>query len=566
MKKIFVILIMCVARIATAQEISPLVPYKPGKANHSIIEMEQKLNDNPSIVKNWGAVIERAAWRDGWAHEVSPEFFQEQKYILFCLRKSFQVKKNFQKGDFATFGTKSDGTLVSTERDPYSGELFLELDPNDLETESFRLSQDYPPFVYASSVCMNGVDVYAKQVSTSDVSPTPRLNRNNDGYSQVAPSTGGERYAESEFRETEETGNTYITNNYFSDEGEINYEQDEYGEYQDSRLSFWFSLNISAGPIYVNPYSNYGYVGNQPGYYNGNYSQPYVCIGHQGNNGVPSISNVSYFNQTVNNIYNYNYNYNYNSTTIITNPPPVPPVVGYPLDPPTGDIAYTPIDPANRTHAGFAKNKGITPIKGIKQVPANQNDGLAGNSIPRPMKPAGTDSRPKTNSSTTASTNSEQSIPRPMKPGATVDSRPKTNLNQGTAVADSRPGSRPNPSTGSVKPEPQPSQKPPNQFTRPVAQQDQYQANQTPQSRPATKQNQTQTNGSTQSRPQENRSNYKQNPRGSNPQPTQQSRQSYGNSSPSGQTAYNTGQSNRGSAPSGGRGNSGGGNYGGQRR
>jgi len=528
---------MCVAKMATAQEISPLVPYKTGKANHSIIEMEQKLRDNPSIVKNWGSVIERAAWRDGWAHEVSPEFFQEKKYILFCLRKSYQVKKNFKKGDFATFGTKSDGELASTERDPYSGELFLELDPNDLETESFRLSQDYPPFVYASSVCMNGVDVYARQVS-SDVSPTPRLNRNNDGYTQASPSEGNVRYAEPEFRQTEpSTGNTYITNNYFPDEGEINYEQDEYGEYQDSRLSFWFALNISAGPIYVNPYSNYAYVGNQPGCNNGNYSQPYVCIGHQGNNGVPSISNVSYFNQTVNNIYNYNYNYNYNSTTIVTNPPPVPPVVGNPIDPSTGDVAYDPIEPSNRTHAGFAKNKGIAPIKGIKQVPANQNDGLASNSIPRPMKP-----------------------------GATVDSRPKTNLDQGTSVAGARPGSRPNPSAGSVKPESRPSQKSPNYFMR-DPRQDQPQASQTPQSRPTTKQNQTQTNGYSQSRPQE-RSNYNQNPRGSNPQQARtsqpSSRPSYGNSSPARQTAYNA--PSRGSAPSGGRGNSGGGNSGGRSR
>ncbi len=505
MKKMIFVILMCVAKFATAQEVSPLVPYKPGKANHSIIEMEQKLKGNSSIVKNWGAVIERAAWRDGWAHEVSPEFFQE-KYIVFCLRKSFQVKKNFQKGDFATFGTKSDGELVSTERDPYTGELFLELDPNDLETETFSLSKDYPPFVYASSVCMNGVDVYAKQVNSASVSPTPRLNRNNDGYAQVPPSAGAQKYAEPEFAEAEKTsGNTYITNNYFSDEGEINYEQDEYGEYQDSRLSFWFSLNISAGPIYVNPYSNYGYVGNQPGYYNGNYSQPYVCIGNQGYNGVPSISNVSYFNQTVNNIYNYNYNYNYNSTTIITNPPPVSPVTGNPIHPPNGGIAYTPIDPLNRTHAGFAKNKGIAPVRGIKETPTVQTRGFANNS----------------------------------------DSRPKTNSNPKTTFADTRPSSRP---------ESRPSQKPPNQFTR-GPQQDQSQANSAPQSRP--KENRGNYN---QGSP---KSNFQ-----TNQQPRQapSSRPSYSNSGPSRPTAHNTGQSNRGSAPTGGRGNFGGGNTGGRSR
>lgn len=509
MKKMIFVILMCVAKMATAQEISPLVPYKTGKANHSIIEMEQKLQNNPSIVKNWGAVIERAAWRDGWAHEVSPEFFQEEKYILFCLRKSFQVKKNFKKGDFATFGTKSDGELASTERDPYAGELFLELDPNDLETESFRLSQDYPPFVYASSVCMNGVDVYARQVSSSDVSPTPRLNRNNNGYTQASPSEGNVRYAEPEFREPEtDDGNTYITNNYY-DQNEVSYDQDEYGYYEDPRVRWMISLNFGFGPLFGN--SCCGYGGHGYGYCNHGY--PYQQFGYQpAGGGAPQVTNVNIVNEIYNS--NTNTNTNTNTATATTNSGNPPGNPGNPVDPPNGGGGGQPLDPPNGRNVG-------------KNVLDNRNNYAN-------HQPGGNNAQSSvSHSRATTPTKTEQSNPRPMKP-STEDSKPQ----------------------------------PRNYFMR-DSRQDQPQASQTPQSRPTTKQNQTQTNGYSQSRPQE-RSKYNQNPRGSNPQQARtsqpSSRPSYGNSSPSRQTAYNAGQSNRGGAPTGGRGNSGGGNYGGQRR
>ena len=464
MKKMIFVILMCVAKMATAQEISPLVPYKPGKSNHSIIEMEKLLKGNPSIVKNWGAVIERAAWRDGWAHEVSPEFFQEERYILFCLRKSFQVKKNFKKGDFATFGTKSDGELASTERDPYSGELFLELDPNDLETENFRLSQDYPPFVYASSVCMNGVDVYARQVSSSDVSPTPRLNRNNEGYAQVPPSNEVQKYAEPEFTES--------GNNYSGSESEkviYEHEQGEGVQYEEPKTQFQFSVGILFGASdgcwsHNNGCCNHGYSYQRFGYQPQGYTQPVV-------------TNTDVYVNVINN------NTNINTTTVTTNP-------GNPHGGPGPTDPHTsgPIDPSTKNW-------------------------FVNNPPPRPMK---------TDRGVFAGSSTVQSDPRPFNP----------------------------------------SQKSPNYFMR-DPRQDQSHASQTPQSRPTTKQNQTQTNGYSQSRPQE-RSNYNQNPRGSNPQQARtsqlSSRPSYGNSSPTRQTAYNA--PSRGSAPSGGRANSGGSNSG----
>lgn len=418
------------------------------------------------------------------------------------------------KGEVRTAGiSKKTGFIERFSRPARDNDIPFLLDWNILEQLPFdppiNLGADIVPVPVILSGCGN--PYYAPSVGGGyKLGPPIVYNRNNEGYAQMPPSTGVEKYAEPEFVEEKvSAGNTYITQNYFPDEGEINYDQDEFGECRDSRLSFWLSLNISAGPIYVNPYSNFGYVGNQPGYYNGNYSQPYVCIGNQGYNGVPSISNVSYFNQTVNNIYNYNYNYNYNSTTIITNPPPVPPVVGNPIDPSTGDVAYEPIEPSNRTHAGFAKNKGISPVRGIRETPIAQTRGLANNS----------------------------------------DFRPKTNLNPKTTFADSRPSSRPNSSNS--KPESRPSQKPPNQFTR-GPQQGQPQIDQVLQDQSR--------------RPQEkSRMDYKPNSRGSSVDQGQVSRTpqsprpSYGNGNPSRQIANNAGQPARGNnPPSDGRVNSGG--------
>lgn len=358
MKKMIFVILMCVAKMATAQEISPLVPYKPGKANHSIIEMEKLLKGNPSIVKNWGAVIERAAWRDGWAHEVSPEFFQEERYLLFCLRKSFQVKKNFKKGDFATFGIKSDGELASTERDPYSGELFLELDPNDLETESFRLSQDYPPFVYASSVCMNGVDVYARQVSSSDVSPTPRLNRNNEGYAQVPPSNEVQKYAEPEFTES---GNNYSGSE--SEKVSYEHEQGEGVQYEEPKTQFQFSVGILFGASdgcwsHNSGCCNHGYSYQRFGYQPQGYTQPVV-------------TNTDVYVNVINN------NTNINTTTVTTNP-------GNPHGGPGPTDPHTsgPIDPSTKNW--FVNNPPPRPMKTDRGVFAGSS---TVQSDPRPFNP-----------------------------------------------------------------------------------------------------------------------------------------------------------------------------------
>jgi hypothetical protein len=421
-------------------------------------------------------------------------------------------------GQVKTAGINSKKVVEPLTRDAYSSELAFTFDWNaveDMSGTSF-LGADVDPVNVFSAKCGN--PLYPARVGGGYA----RVNRNNEGYSQMPSSTGAEKYSDSEFGQVETNpGNTYITNHNYYDQEKVSYEQDEYGQHEDPRIQWMISLNFGVGPLFGN--SCCGYGGNTYGYCN--HGSPYQQFGYQpAGGGAPQVTNVN----IVNEIYNSNTNTNTNTTTVTNTGNP--PVVPGPTDPHTNG----PIDPSTRVPKDWSVgNPPPRPIKtdrGVVTETTVQSD-------PRPMKPK--DSRPS------------KFGPR-IKPGSYPSASetvtvPRNNNNSGSNV-------NPNASASMARPDSRPSQKPSNQFTRPVAQQDQPQVDQV-------------------RRPQEkNKMDYNPNSRGSSvdqrrgPGVTQSPRKSYSNSSPSRPTTYNVTQPSRGSAPAGGRANSGGGNSGGRSR
>ncbi len=427
-------------------------------------------------------------------------------------------------GQVKTAGINSKKAVDPLTRNAYSFELPFTYDWNAIEDMSgiSFLGADVEPVNVFSAKCGN--PLYPARVGGGYA----RVNRNNEGYSQMPPSTGVENYPESEFVEKTEDGAVNITNNYY-DREKLSYDQDEEVYYEKPKVQFQFSVGILFGASDGCWGHNAGQCGHGYGYQQFGY-QPQA---YNNQPTQPVVTNTDVYVNVINNITNTN------TATVTTNPGNPPGNPG--PNPPNGDDPKDPIDPHNR------------PSKGVK---GNQNEGLANNSDPRPMNPAAVGSKPD------VSVKGSRSNPgsRPSKFG------PKFNPALGSeAVIAEQPKPRPENSNLNLRPSTDvprsesryaPAQDQPNQLTRQVP----PEYSQARVDRPTTQQTQ------------ESRDNYKPNSRGSSVDQGQVSRTpqsprpSYSNGNPSRQIANNAGQPARGNnPPSGGRVNSGGGNSGGRR-
>lgn len=290
-------------------QISPLYSYKKdkdgNKMNYSKAEALEILEKNPEIAKNWSAVLQDYGWRDGWANEIDPEFFSDPEYLVYALSVSKQMKADLKKGDFSTFGKNSNGEFSSIEREMYPNELFFVLDPNDLETEDFRFSKDYPAIIYASCICMNGVLIYPKEVFENKKQPVQTKVWTDKKES--------EEYNPSFADNSPKSGNTYVTNNY--------YQQNERPYYHEERPRVNFSVGVLFG-------ARDGCWGHSHGFCSHGYVKNY--FGYQPSYGPPQISNQTIYVNVINN------NTNINTTS------PAPPTTGGPVLPVNGQAdVYT---------------------------------------------------------------------------------------------------------------------------------------------------------------------------------------------------------------------------------
>jgi hypothetical protein len=543
-KMIFKILTMCVFALglntqANAQTLKPLMPEKTGLENMTTDEFidhcANKYNENELLYYVGGQLMWSAkntkisptqSVYDAMKDARLDYYFGDREAILAMLAYLERGGEPLT-GQVKTAGINSTGAVKPLTRDAYSFELPFTYDWNAVEDMSGMsfLGADVDPVNVFSAKCGN--PLYPARVGGGYA----RVNRNNEGYAQMPPSTGAEKYPDSEFGQVETNpGNTYITNHNYYDQEKVSYEQDEEVYYEKPKVQFQFSVGILFGARDGCWGHNAGQCGHGYGYQQFGY-QPQA---YNNQPVQPVVTNTDVYVNVINNITNTN------TATATTNPGNPPGNPG-PADPSNGDDPKYPIDPHNR------------PSKGVK---VNQNEGLANNSDPRPMNPAAVSPKPD------VSVKGSRSNPGsdPIKFG------PKFNPALGSEVLiaeqpkpqTENPNLNLRPSTDVPRSESRhvPAQDQPNQFTR--------------QARP--EYSQARVDGPTKQQTQESRENYKQNSRGSSvdqrrgPGVTQSPRQGYSDSGPSRSTVYNSGQTSRGSAPTGGRANSGGGNSGGRNR
>ncbi len=547
-KMIFKSLTMCVFALglntqANAETLKPFMKEKTGFENYTVDEFVNYWSNksDEELVYYiggqflWSAENTKVSPTQSVYDLMDPSGFGNADEIRKLLPRLERGVKPLS-GQVKTAGINSKKVVEPLTRDAYSSELAFTFDWNVIEEMSgvSFLGADVDPVNIFSAKCGN-------PLKSPRVGGGYTVNRNNEGYAQMPPSTGAEKYPDSEFGQVETNpGNTYITDHNYYDQEKVSYEQDEYGQHEDPRIQWMISLNFGVGPLFGN--SCCGYGGNTYGYCN--HGSPYQQFGYQpAGGGAPQVTNVN----IVNEIYNSNTNTNTNTTTVITDPgnPPGDPD---PIDPPNGGGDGQPLDPPNGRNVGKSK------IIDRGNFANNQNN-----------VPPKNDFRPKTNRDIIAQ-NTEQSDPRPMKPSVTTDSRPSKfgprikpgsypSASETVTVSrnNNNSGTNPNASASVARPDSRPIQKSPNSFMR-VQQQNQPSVDQA-------------------RRPQENADKYNQKSRPSNnqtrtsAQPQRQpSKQNYGNGSQSRQQiAYNQAPVSRGDAPSGGRVNSGGGNSGGRR-